>query len=159
MTDPVQIDEVDEKILKILIEDARISLKEIANKCNITAVSVFKRIKRLKSLGVITGATLFPAIGILGFQLVATIGIETDGNVEDIVKYFKEYTYLVEPSTSIGAYDLTVVVYAESMSILNDRVELIRRRFGVRKVTVNVWSGIPFLNYDNIDLTPLKEET
>ena len=65
--------------------------------------------------------------------------------------------YLIEPSTSIGAYDLTAVVYAENMAILNERVESIRRRFGVRKVIVNVWSGLPYLNYNNLDLTPLKE--
>jgi DNA-binding Lrp family transcriptional regulator len=158
MNSAVQIDEIDEKILKILIEDARTSLKDIAKKCDITAVSVFNRIKRLKKLGVITGATLFPAIGILGFQIVATIGLETDSNVEEILKYFKDYTYLIEPSKSIGAYDLTVLVYAENMSILNERVEIIRRRFGVRKVIVNVWSGMPHLNYSNIDLTPLKKE-
>jgi DNA-binding Lrp family transcriptional regulator len=158
MTIPVQIDKIDEKILKILIQDARTSLKEIATKCDITAVSVFNRIKRLKKIGVITGATLFPAIGTLGFQIVATIGIETDGNVDEILKYFKEHMYLVEPSNSIGAYDLTIVIYAENMAIMNERVEIIRRRFGVRKVIVNVWSGMPTLNYDNIDLTPLKEE-
>lgn len=159
MTTPVHIDEIDEKILRLLIVDARTSLKDIAKDCGITAVSVFNRIKRLKKLGVITGATLFPSIGILGFQIVATIGLETDSNVEEIVKYFKEYTCLVEPSKSIGVYDLTMVVYAENMSNLNERVEMIRRRFGVRKVIVNVWSGMPHLNYSNIDLTPLKEKT
>ena len=159
MNNAVQIDEIDEKILKILIEDARTSLKDIAKKCDITAVSVFNRIKRLKKIGVITGATLFPAIGILGFQIVATIGLETDSNVEEILKYFKEHTYLIEPSKSIGAYDLTMLVYAENMSTLNERVEMIRRRFGVRKVIVNVWSGMPYLNYSNIDLTPLGKDT
>jgi Transcriptional regulators len=158
MNNAVQIDEIDEKILKILIEDARTSLKDIAKECDITAVSVFNRVKRLKKLGVITGATLFPAIGILGFHIVATIGMETDSNVEEILKYFKEHTCLVEPSKSIGAYDLTVLVYAENLAILNERVEMIRRRFGVRKVIVNVWSGRPHLNYSNIDLTPLKKE-
>jgi DNA-binding Lrp family transcriptional regulator len=158
MNNAVQIDEIDQKILKILIDDARTSLKDIAKKCDITAVSVFNRVKRLKKIGVITGATLFPAIGILGFQIVATIGMETDSNVEEILQYFKEHTCLVEPAKSIGAYDLTVLVYAENMAALNERVEMIRRRFGVRKVIVNVWSGIPHLNYANIDLTPLKRE-
>jgi Lrp/AsnC family transcriptional regulator for asnA, asnC and gidA len=158
MTRAVDIDEIDEKILEMLIEDARTSLKDIAKNCNITAVSVFNRIKRLKKLGVITGATLFPAIGILGFQIVAIIGMETDSNVEEILKYFKDNTYLVEPATSIGTYDLTAVVYAENLASLNERVETIRRRFGIRKVIVNVWSGIPFINYNNIDLTPLKEK-
>ncbi len=157
MTAAVKIDEIDKEIIKILIEDARTSLKEIAKKCKISSVSVLNRTKRLKKLGVITGATLFPRLDLLGFQIVATIGMETDANVDEILGYLEDYMYLIEPSTSIGAYDLTAVVYAENMSILNQRVEAIRRRFGVRKVIVNVWSGIPHLNYNNIDLTPLKE--
>ena len=62
----------------LLIEDARTSLKDIANKCDISAVSVLNRINRLKKLGVITGVTIFPPIAPLGFQIVATIGMETD---------------------------------------------------------------------------------
>ena len=157
MSTAVRIDETDKEILFLLIQDARTSLKKIANKCHISAVSVLNRINRLKKLGVITGVTIFPPIAPLGFQIVATIGMETDANVDEIVKYLKDYMYFIEPSTSIGVYDLTAVVYAENMAILNERVESIRRRFGVRKVIVNVWSGLPYLNYNNLDLTPLKD--
>ncbi len=157
MSAPVRIDETDKEILYLLIQDARMSLKEIGNKCHISAVSVMNRINRLKKIGVITGVTIFPPIAPLGFQIVATIGMETDANIDEILQYLKDYMYLIEPSTSIGAYDLTAVVYAENMAILNERIESIRRRFGVRKVIVNVWSGLPYLNYNNLDLTPLKE--
>lgn len=157
MNATVDIDETDNKILHILIEDARTSLKEIAKKCGISSVSVLNRIKRLKKLSVITGATLFPSINTLGFQIVATIGMETNANVDEIVKFFEERTYLIEPSTSIGEYDLCALVYAENMASLNERVEAVRRRFGIRKVSVNVWSGIPFLNFNNVDLKPLKK--
>ena len=33
-----------------------------------------------------------------------------------------------------------------------------KRRFGIRKVIVNVWSGFPYLNFENIQLNPLKRE-
>jgi DNA-binding Lrp family transcriptional regulator len=155
---PVQIDATDKKILNILIQDARTSLKDIAKECNLSAVSVMNRIKRLKKEGVITGATLFPILAPLGFTIVATIGMETDSKVDEILRYLKDHMYLIEPSISIGEYDLTAVVYAENITILNERVEDIRRRFGVRRVIVNVWSGIPYLCYGNVDLTPLKEE-
>jgi DNA-binding Lrp family transcriptional regulator len=117
------------------------------------------RIKRLKKTGVITGATLFPVLLPLGFTIVATIGMETDSEVDEILKYLKDYMYLIEPSTGMGEYDFTAVVYAENMTTLNERVETIRRRFGVRRVIVNVWSGIPYPSYGNIDFTPLKEES
>lgn len=149
-----KIDEIDNKILHILIEDARTSLKDIAKKCTISSVSVLNRIKRLKKLGVITGATLFSSLDTLGFQIVASIGMETDSNTDEILKFFREHTCLIEPSLSIGEYDLSALVYAENISNLNDCIDMVRRRFGIRKVTVTVWSGLPFMNYENIDLRP-----
>ena len=111
----------------------------------------------MKKLGVITGATLFPSVNKLGFEIIATIGMETDSNTDEIVKFFKEHTYLIEPSTSIGEYDLCAVVYAENMTNLNEKIETVRKRFGIRKVTVNVWSGIPHSTFENIDLNPTKK--
>ena len=153
------IDETDNKILHILIEDARTSLKEIAKKCGISSVAVLNRVKRLKKLGVITGATLFASLDILGFQIVASIGMVTDAtaDLDKIVKFLKEHTYLIEPSNSIGEYDLSALVYTENISSLNAIIEMIRKIDGVRKVIVLVWSGIPYLNFENIDLNPSKK--
>jgi Lrp/AsnC family transcriptional regulator, regulator for asnA, asnC and gidA len=153
----VDIDEIDDKILHILIQDARTSLKDIAKDCGISPVSVLNRITRLKKLGVITGATLFPALNILEFQIVATIGMETDSDTDEIVKFFKEHTYLIEPSTSIGEYDLCTLVYAENITKLNEQTDAVRIRFGIRKVIVNVWSNIPHMTFENIDLNPTKK--
>ena len=156
-TNIVDIDEIDNKILHILIEDARTSLKDISKKCGVSSVSVLNRIKRLKKQGVITGATLFSSLDTLGFQIVASIGMETDSNTDEIVKFFKEHTCLIEPSTSIGEYDLSALIYAENISSLNDCIDMVRRRFGIRKVTVTVWSGLPFMNYENVNLRPRSE--
>ena len=154
----VEIDDIDNKILHILIMDARASLKEIAEQCDISSVSVLNRIKRLKKLGIITGATLFPAIDKLGFQIVATIGMETDADTDEIIDFFEHHTHLIEPATSVGEYDLCALVYAEDLNSLNERIEMVRRRFGIRKVVVNVWSGIPCMDFHNIDLQPYKEK-
>jgi DNA-binding Lrp family transcriptional regulator len=157
MTNTVKIDDIDNKILHILIEDARTSLKDIAKKCDISSVSVLNRIKRLKKLGVITGARLFPAIQKLDIEIVATIGMETDANTDEIIAFFRQHTHLIEPSTSVGEYDLCAVVYAENIGSLNERIEMVRKRFGIKKVVVNVWSDFPCLSFNNIDLQPNKE--
>lgn len=152
----MDIDEIDSKILHLLILDARSSLKSIAKECGISSVSVLNRIKRLKKLGVITGATLFPSINILGFNIVATVGMETNLNQNDIVEFFRKCTYLVEPSTSVGEYDLCALLYAENIRTLNEKTEAVKRRFGIRKVVINVWSNVPHLTFENLDLTPTK---
>ncbi len=154
----IDIDETDIKILSILIRDARARLKDIAKECSISPVSVLNRIKRLKNRGIITGATMFPNLDALGFQIVATLGIETDSNEEEIIKFIDKHTTLIEPSTSIGRYDLTAFIHAENIAVLDKVVLEIRRRFGVRKVTVNVWAARPFFTHKNIDLQPTKGE-
>ena len=158
MTAAVKIDEMDAKILSILIKDARARLKDIANDCGISSVSVLNRIKHLKTLGVITGATLFPRLGVLGFPIVATIGIELESNEEEIIKVIGERTNLVELSASIGKYDLCALVYAENIADLYRVVNEVKKYFGVRKVTANVWSGKPHMTYENIDLQPMERD-
>jgi Lrp/AsnC family transcriptional regulator for asnA, asnC and gidA len=156
MPPKVEIDEIDDQIIHMLIKDARLGLKEIAKKCGISAVSVFNRINRLKKQGVITGATLFASLDNFKLYLVASIGMETenDADVDEILRFFQEHTCLIEPSVSIGKYDLYALIYAENFESLNDRVEMVRRLRGIRKVVVSVWSGLPILNYENIDLMP-----
>jgi Lrp/AsnC family transcriptional regulator, regulator for asnA, asnC and gidA len=150
----VKIDQIDNQILHILIQDARKSLKEIGEKCGISSVAVLNRVKRLKDLGVITGATLFASLDTFGFQVVASIGIELDSNanVQEILTFFNEHTNLVEPSTSIGKYDFYAIIYAEDISSLNERVDMVKRLRGIKRVVVSVWSGLPYLNFDNIIL-------
>ena len=71
---------------------------------------------------------------------------------------FESYTTLIEAATSIGEYDLCVLVFAKNLSSLNEKLEAIRRRLHIRKVTVNVWSGPLNSNFENIELNPFKEK-
>jgi DNA-binding Lrp family transcriptional regulator len=157
MDKPVEIDEIDDKILHILIQDARTSMKRIGKQCGISSVTVLNRINRLKKLGVITGATIFPSLSKLGYNIVATIGIETDTDLDEILKMLSRHTTLIEPATSVGEYDLCALIYAESLSSLTEKLEAIRSRFNIRKITVNVWSGIPHINFENIQLNAVRE--
>jgi Lrp/AsnC family transcriptional regulator for asnA, asnC and gidA len=148
------IDEIDNKILHMLIQDSRKSLKEMAMECRVSPVSILNRVKRLKRKGIITGAALFASLDIFGFEIVASIGIEVEAkaDAQKITKFLREHTFLVEPSASIGKYDFHALIYAKNITHLNECIDMIRRLRGVLKVTAYVWSGFPHLNYDNINL-------
>lgn len=142
--------------MSILIKDARTRLKDIAKECGTSSVSVLNRIKRLKNQKVITGATLYPNLNALGFSVIATIGINFDGDIDqEIIKLIDQLSYLVEPSPSLGEYDLCALVFARSISELDKIAYSIREHFTARKVTVNVWSGPPNNSFENINLKPL----
>jgi len=59
--------------------------------------------------------------------------MQSDSNTIEIMKFFNQRTYIIEPSTSVGEYDLCALVYAENITVLNERVEAVRRRFGIKK--------------------------
>ncbi|MBT5022702.1 winged helix-turn-helix transcriptional regulator, partial [Candidatus Woesearchaeota archaeon] len=66
---PVKIDELDEKILRALVPNARIGLKDIAKEVNSNFPLVTKRIKRLVEEGVITTFTAFVSLANLEMQM------------------------------------------------------------------------------------------
>jgi DNA-binding Lrp family transcriptional regulator len=160
MDSTVDIDATDDKILHSLLRDGDLNLKEIAKECGIGYVTVFKRIKRLKELGVITGSKTFARLDVYCFKIIAFIGIEAENNapVDEILRFFAENLGLIEPSASIGKYDLHALIYAEDMNNLNDRVEKVKRLRGIRKVDTYVWSLVPKPEYDYLDLIPKKRK-
>jgi DNA-binding Lrp family transcriptional regulator len=157
MSTAVKIDEIDEKILRSLIRDARTRLKDIAEECNVTSVSVLNRMKRLKKLGVITGATLYIRPDLLNLPIIANIGINLDpnhANESKIVKCVDEQTNLVEPSASIGKYDFCALVYAKDVNELDKTVYALKRCRGITKIVVNIYSSKPHFLFENINLQP-----
>jgi len=154
----VEIDEIDKKILGMLIADARVRLKDVAKACEISSVSVLKRIKRLRVSGVILGATVLPNLDFLGHRMAATIGIEANTNQDQVVRFLEEHTHVVDASTCIGKYDLISVVLTEDIYHLERVVGELKKISGIRRVTVNVWSGKPQFTLENIDLQPRKRD-
>ena len=154
MNQTVEIDEIDSKILRALIKDARAKLKSIAKDCGISSVSALNRIKRLKSLGIITGAVLFSNLATFELPIVATIGINLKGNHEEVIKLIEEKTNAVEISASFGKYDICALVHAESIAELDRIAYSMKKLLGVINVEINIWTSIPHMVYENIDLQP-----
>jgi len=153
--DQIKIDDIDAKILQALIKDARAELKDIAKDCGVSCVAISNRIKRLKKTGVITGAVMFPNLSKLGGAIMATIGINVEsGKEEKIQRIIREQLYLIEPSVSLGCYDLFALVTARNINELQKTVQVIKKHSVVKRITINIWVPPPHTNFENIDLQP-----
>jgi len=155
MTSEVELDEIDVKILSALIRDARTKLKEIAKDCDLTSTAIFKRIKRLKSIGVIVGTTLYPDAKQFGYTHIATIGINLDNAQEnEIVKLIRERAKanLIELSSSIGKYDLCAFMLTKSLQELDNITQAIRKHPGVKRIAINIWVSEPYFLLENLEL-------
>lgn len=69
------LDEMDKTILGILIEDARISLKELRQKVGLSSPSVSERLRRLEEKKVIRAFTVDIDPAALGYNLTAIVRV------------------------------------------------------------------------------------
>ena len=57
MTDIVQLDDTDRRLLRVLQRDGRISNLDLAQQCHLSPSACSDRLRRLRERGVITGFT------------------------------------------------------------------------------------------------------
>jgi DNA-binding Lrp family transcriptional regulator len=156
MNNTVEIDEIDVKILRALIKDARAKLKDIAKTCGVSSTAIINRIKRLKTAGVITGAVQYIDMSRLGYMQPATIGISLNYRQEaQVVKLIRERAKVIMFDQSVGKTDLSIFCVAKNIKELDDLKQLIKKQPQIRRVTINLWST-PFPNFEKLEIQPTR---
>jgi len=72
---PMVLDDIDRRILEILVVDARISLKQLADKIKLSSPSTSERLRRLEERGAIRAFTVDVDPRALGYELQAIVRI------------------------------------------------------------------------------------
>ena len=148
----MEIDEVDTKILRMLIKDARTNLTAIAKNCSLSVNAIHKRVRRLKAAGVITGTIVFITPALFGLEQIVTVGVNLESKHEEkVTNLIRKFAYLIHIDRSIGKYDICAFVIAKDLAQIELLKESIRKQIGVRKIAVNFWGKTHF-NFENISL-------
>lgn len=144
----LQLDELDFMILNMLIEDARSSLKKIAERCGLTSSAVLRRIERLRREGVIVGTRFVTDGGVFGYPLYATLLIDAADSSEAQVKQtIRAMENVIICAESIGRYNLCTLIRGRDIQELNNVTSIIKNIRGINRVAINIWSGEPYFNY------------
>ena len=116
------MDEIDRKILKLLQDNARVSLKTIAENTFLSSPAVSARIERLEKEGIITGyhASVDPVK--LGYHILAYINLE-------VIPEDKEqfYAYAREGPSGQGYFRLTAFGTYENTVEAVKRIKALRQ--------------------------------
>lgn len=109
----VSIDAIDKKILRFLIQNARMPFLEIARECGISGAAIHQRVKKLDDAGVILGSCLEVDPKSLGFDVCAIIGIRiSDPSMNiDTLKLLKEVPEITECHFITGGYNILIKLY------------------------------------------------
>ena len=108
-----QIDQIDQKILSFLVKNARMPFLEIARECGVSGAAIHQRVKKMESMGIITGSTLLVKPKALGLNVCAFVGVSLAqaNSYPQVVEALKEMSEVVECHFITGNHALLLKIY------------------------------------------------
>lgn len=107
------LDQTDQKILSLLVKNARMPFLEIARECGVSGAAIHQRVKKLELNGVITGSQLLVKPKALCLNVCAFISVslyEAD-KYPEVITQLKKISEIVECHFVTGKAALLVKVY------------------------------------------------
>ncbi len=127
---PMEFDELDERIIEEYAGNVRVPFTRIAEKLDVTAETVRKRIRALEEKDVIVGYKInldLPKLGHQGYRVDFLLN-SVERNKE-LFEYLKRHKYFYQINRSIGGQDFETEIVVESLNHLLEILEDVVRRF------------------------------
>ncbi len=129
------MDEVDRKIVEMLLRNGRIKYSRIARELGISDVAVIKRVRKLESLGVIKGYIAVVDPSKLGYRAASLTGVDVEPDyLFQVIEELKGREYVKYLSITSGDHCLMTLIWAESGDELRRIHEEISKLPGVKRV-------------------------
>jgi Lrp/AsnC family transcriptional regulator for asnA, asnC and gidA len=112
----IALDDLDKKILSLIVNDARKPFLEVARECNVSGAAIHQRIQKLTSAGIIKGSEFILDNEKTGYETCAYIGIylKNPEHFPDVTVSLMEIPEVVECHYTTGQYDLFIKIYAKN---------------------------------------------
>lgn len=111
-----ELDELDEKILRMIVDNARIPFLEVARACGVSGAAIHQRVQKLTALGVVKGSEFLLDAEKIGYETCAYVGIflTSPSTFEYVVKELEKIPEVVECYYTTGQYDVLIKVFAKN---------------------------------------------
>ncbi len=126
---PAEIDELDEKILRLITKNARIPFLEVARECGVSGAAIHQRVQRLLNIGVITGSEFIVNPQKLGYNTCAYMGIylEKANYHRKVVEEMAKIPEIIECHYTTGQYAIFIKVQTKNnrhlKTIIDDKLQ------------------------------------
>ena len=130
--DIVKLDGIDKKILKMLMENSRRPILEIAKNIGISGAAIHQRLRKLEKQNLIIGSSIKVNTKILGYTTMAFIGIFLDRatNNKTVVNQLKEIKEILECHYTTGDWSVLAKLICKDnedlMQILTKKIQTIK---------------------------------
>ena len=118
------LDEIDIKILKLLQQNSRLTVKELAARVNLSPSPTFERQKRLEREGYIQRYGAIVDHHKMGHNVIVLCNIRLKQHTHDLIQQFMDTVQTIDQITecynTTGDYDFQIKVYARDMKAYQD---------------------------------------
>jgi Lrp/AsnC family transcriptional regulator for asnA, asnC and gidA len=124
-----EIDNVDLKILSLLMDNAGIAYTDIAKEIFVSPGTVHVRMKKLEQMGIVKGSHLSIDYARLGYDVTAFLGIylEKSSFYDQAVKELQEIPEVVNVHYTTGNYSMFVKIICKDTQhlrqVLHDKIQ------------------------------------
>ena len=129
--DVIRIDGIDKIILNNLMEDARMSINQLAKLVGISGAAVHQRLKKLEKAHLIQGSQMKVNPKKLGYTTLAFVGIYLDKamNNPSAVEQLRKINEVIECHYTTGNWSILVKILCKDnehlMNLLNNQIQKI----------------------------------
>jgi len=127
----ISLDGIDKAILRMLMDNARTPVQEIARQLNLSGSAVHQRIKKLEDASLIQGSYLKLNPSSLGYTTTAYIGVYLDKAMRnpEAVSQLKKIPEVVECHYTTGNWSILIKILCKNnehlMQLLNNNIQSI----------------------------------
>ena len=126
------LDNIDNKIISLLLEDGRASFSAIANEVKLTDVAIKKRFERLKRRGIINSITADLNLKVLGYENPIFVQIRSElSKNKDVINKLKEFDYVIDLHQVLGEYNLIAKLIVPDLDSAEKFVDSLGKLDGV----------------------------
>jgi Lrp/AsnC family transcriptional regulator for asnA, asnC and gidA len=124
-----QLDSLDEQILNLIADNARIPFLEVARACNVSGAAIHQRIQKLTNLGIIKGSEFVLDPESIGYETCAYMGLylKDPSEFDQVTEALRKIPEIVECHYTTGQYDMFIKIYAKNnyhlLSIIHDQLQ------------------------------------
>ncbi|MCX6649164.1 MAG: Lrp/AsnC family transcriptional regulator [Candidatus Bathyarchaeota archaeon] len=141
------MDEVDQKIVEMLIQDARVSFRRIAKVIDKSPDTVINRFERLKASGDVRGSTVIVNPKLIGYEGMAAfhINISTNGGPKSdstrILKTLIRMPNIIVATKTVGDHDLLAIGVIHDFDHLMNLGNEIAKIPGIKSIQTALWAA------------------
>jgi Lrp/AsnC family transcriptional regulator for asnA, asnC and gidA len=154
-----QIDEIDTAIIESLFDDARKSLKTVAEECHVSKDIVWKHYTRMKKAGIIIGATIEFNYPRFGYNTVANLLLNVESQyIDEVFDYLRKIPDLETCRQYNSPYNIITLSKLKSLKELEKIREIVSKKNLINEIKTLLWIDARNLP-ENILRSSFEKET